>query len=66
LDNTETCILFDGLFHGQPRKMLAQAARNGIFTLLDRTNGESLVTKGYVGVNWMKASTPRANLFPTG
>jgi acido-empty-quinoprotein group A len=53
-DNVETPVLFDGLFDGQPRKMLAQAARNGIFTLLDRTNGKSLVTKGYIGVNWMK------------
>ena len=46
-DNVETPVLLDGLFNGQPRKMLAQAARNGIFTLLDRTNGKSLVTKGY-------------------
>jgi alcohol dehydrogenase (cytochrome c) len=31
-DNVETPVLFDGAFNGQPRKMLAQAARNGIFT----------------------------------
>src|SRR5450755_660376 len=53
-DNVETPVLIDGLFNGQPRKMLAQAARNGIFTLLDRTNGQSLVTKGFIGVNWMQ------------
>jgi alcohol dehydrogenase (cytochrome c) len=38
----ETPVLFDGVFNGQPRKMLAQAARNGIFTVLDRTNGKNL------------------------
>ena len=53
-DNVETPILIDGLYHGQPRKMLAQAARNGIYTLLDRTDGRSLVTKAFVGGNWMK------------
>jgi len=41
-DNVETPVLFDGVFGGQPRKLLAQAARNGIFSVLDRTNGKSL------------------------
>ncbi len=57
-------MLFDGLFNGQPRKMLAQAARNGIFTLLDRTNGQSLVTKGFVGVNWMKGIDAKGQPIP--
>jgi acido-empty-quinoprotein group A len=63
-DNTETPVLFDGLFNGRPRKMLAQAARNGIFTVLDRANGESLVTKGYVGVNWMKGIDAKGQPIP--
>ena len=63
-DNVETPVLFDGIFNGQPRKMLAQAARNGIFTLLDRTNGQSLITKGYVGVNWMKAIDAKGQPVP--
>ena len=63
-DNVETPVLFDGLFNGKPRKMLAQAARNGIFTLLDRTNGESLVTKGFVGVNWMKGVDAKGQPIP--
>jgi len=63
-DNVETPVLFDGLFNGQPRKMLAQAARNGIFTVLDRTNGKNLVTKGYVGVNWMKSVDAKGQPIP--
>lgn len=63
-DNVETPVLFDGVFNGQPRKMLAQAARNGIFTVLGRTNGKSLVTKGYVGVNWMKGTDAKGQPIP--
>ena len=40
-DNVETPVLFDGEFNGQPRKLLAQAARNGYFFVLDRTNGKN-------------------------
>jgi len=53
-DNVETPVLFDATFNGQPRKLLAQAARNGYFFVLDRTNGKNLVSKGFVGVNWSK------------
>ena len=37
---------------GQPRKLIAQAARNGHFFLLDRTNGKALVSTDYVKTNW--------------
>ena len=40
-DATEVAILVDGTIDGQPRKLLAQANRNGYFFLLDRTNGKS-------------------------
>ena len=54
-DNVETPVLIDGVFRGQPRKMLAQAARNGYFVLLDRTNGKNLVTAPFVDtLNWAK------------
>jgi alcohol dehydrogenase (cytochrome c) len=54
-DNVETPVLIDGEFRGQPRKMLAQAARNGYFVLLDRTNGKNLLTAPFVeGLNWAK------------
>jgi len=54
-DNVETPVLIDGEFNGQPRKMLAQAARNGYFVLLDRTNGKNLLTAPFVeALNWSK------------
>ncbi|MBV9759972.1 MAG: acido-empty-quinoprotein group A [Acidobacteriaceae bacterium] len=53
-DDVETPILIDGEFRGVRRKMLAQAARNGYFFLLDRTNGENLVSAPYTGANWAK------------
>ncbi len=43
-DAVETPVLVDRDFHGEPRKMLMQASRNGYFFVLDRTNGKSLLT----------------------
>ena len=63
-DNVETPVLFDGLFNGKPRKMLAQAARNGIFSLLDRATGESLVTTSFVKNNWMKGLDAKGQPIP--
>lgn len=51
-DNVETPVLFDATIDGQPRKLLAQAARNGYFFVLDRTNGKSVVSKPFVPLNW--------------
>jgi alcohol dehydrogenase (cytochrome c) len=51
-DAAETPVLVDGDFHGQPRKMLMQASRNGYFFVLDRTNGKSLLTAPFGPVNW--------------
>jgi acido-empty-quinoprotein group A len=51
-DNVETPVLFDGVIDGKKRKLLAQAARNGYFFVLDRTNGKSVVTEPFVGTNW--------------
>ena len=51
-DATQTAVLFDAEFNGQPRKLLAQASRNGKFFLLDRTNGKALVSTDYVTTNW--------------
>ena len=51
-DNVETPVLFDGVIDGKPRKLLAQAARNGFFFVLDRTNGKSIVSVPYAGANW--------------
>ena len=51
-DAVEIPVLVDGVFNGKPRKMLIQASRNGYFFVLDRTNGESLLTVPYGPVNW--------------
>jgi alcohol dehydrogenase (cytochrome c) len=51
-DAVETPVLVDGEFHGEPRKMLMQASRDGYFYVLDRTNGESLLTSLFGPVNW--------------
>jgi alcohol dehydrogenase (cytochrome c) len=47
-DATETLALVDADFHGEPRKLLLQANRNGFFYVLDRTNGRLLLAKQYV------------------
>ena len=51
-DAVQMPVLFDGELHGVKRKLLAQASRNGYFFVLDRTNGEHLLTKPYIQTNW--------------
>jgi acido-empty-quinoprotein group A len=54
LDAVQTPVLFDADIDGKPRKLLAQASRNGFFFVLDRTNGEHILTTPYVYVDWNK------------
>jgi len=51
-DAVETPVLFDAEFKGKQRKLLAQASRNGFFFLLDRTNGQHLVTAPFIDQTW--------------
>ena len=53
-DAVETPVLIDGEFAGKPRKLLAQASRNGYFFLLDRQTGEHLLTAPFVKTNWAR------------
>jgi acido-empty-quinoprotein group A len=53
-DAVQTPVLFDTKIDGQPRKLLAQASRNGFFFVLDRTNGKHLLTVPYIDLNWTK------------
>ena len=53
-DNVETPVLFDAEFKGQKRKLLAQAARNGYFFVLDRATGKNLISVPFGGANWSK------------
>jgi alcohol dehydrogenase (cytochrome c) len=64
-DNVETPVLFDATINGQPRKLLAQAARAGWFFVLDRTNGKNLVSKPFAGTgNWALGVDPKGQPIP--
>jgi acido-empty-quinoprotein group A len=64
-DATETPVLIDGTIDGKPRKLLAQASRNGYYFLLDRTNGEHLLTKPFIDtVNWAKEMNAKGQPVP--
>lgn len=80
-DATEDVLLVDRLFHGQNRKLLLQANRNGIFYALDRTSGKLLQGTPFVHQTWNKgfdengrplivpgtdASPDGANVYPSG
>ncbi len=51
-DSTQTAVIIDGEIDGKPRKLIAQAARNGHYFLLDRTNGKAIVSTPFVKTNW--------------
>ena len=52
-DSAQVPVLIDGQIDGRPRKLVAQAARNGYYFLLDRTTGRSIQTQPYVDfLNW--------------
>ena len=63
-DSTQTPVLFDGEFNGQPRKLIAQAARNGHFFVLDRATGKALISTEYVKTNWSKGYDERGQPVP--
>jgi acido-empty-quinoprotein group A len=63
-DTVMTPVLFDGTFKGKPRKMLAQANKNGLFFVLDRTNGKSLISEAFVPANWVKGYDDRGQPIP--
>jgi PQQ-dependent dehydrogenase (methanol/ethanol family) len=47
-DATETLMLVDAQFHGQPRKLMLQGNRNGFFYVLDRLTGKVLLAEPFV------------------
>ena len=47
-DAAEPPLLVDAEFHGRPRKLLAQANRNGFFYVLDRETGEFLLGEPFI------------------
>ena len=63
-DATQTPVLFEGEINGQPRKLLAQASRNGWFFVLDRTNGRNIRSTEYVKTNWTKGLDAKGQPIP--
>ena len=51
-DATQTAVIFDAPIDGKPRKLIAQASRNGHFFVLDRTTGKAIVSADYNRTNW--------------
>jgi len=63
-DQAEPPVLFDADIDGQPRKLVAQASRNGYFFVLDRTNGKAIVSKPFVPLNWSLGVNRRGEPIP--
>ncbi len=53
-DSTQSLVLADLPIGGRPRKVLMQAAKNGFFYVLDRTNGQLISAEPFVKVTWAK------------
>jgi len=68
-DATEPPVLVNARYHGEDRKLLVQANRNGFFYVLDRRNGKVLLAKKFVEqVTWASGIGPdgRPQLLPPG
>ena len=63
-DAVETPVLFDATFNGKPRKLLAQASRNGYFFVLDRVTGKNLLTVPFSAANWAKGVDANGSPIP--
>ena len=63
-DAVQTPVLIDGTIDGKPRKLLAQANRNGYYFLLDRTNGKNLLSKPYIDINWSSGLNQKGEPVP--
>jgi alcohol dehydrogenase (cytochrome c) len=53
-DSTEDLVLVDRMWHGQNRKLLLHADRNGVFYVLDRETGKFLAAAPFVQASWVK------------
>jgi alcohol dehydrogenase (cytochrome c) len=64
-DAAQAPVLIDGEIDGKPRKLLAQANRNGYFFVLDRTNGKNVVTAPFLdSMNWSKGISATGQPIP--
>ena len=63
-DANQTPVLIDGVINGQPRKLIAQAARNGYFFVLDRATGKNIITTTFAKANWAKGLDAKGQPIP--
>ncbi len=63
-DANQTPVLIDGTINGRPRKLVAQAARNGYFFVLDRATGKNVVTTTFAKANWAKGIDAKGQPVP--
>jgi PQQ-dependent dehydrogenase (methanol/ethanol family) len=69
MDATEPPVLIDTRYHGEDRKLLLLANRNGFFYVLDRTNGHVLLATPFVSkITWASGIGPdgRPQFTPEG
>jgi alcohol dehydrogenase (cytochrome c) len=66
-DATETAVLINAVYKGEPRKLLVEANRNGFVYVLDRTNGKFLSAVRFVEkLNWAKGIDAQGRPIRTG
>jgi len=53
-DSTEDVLVVDRTWHGQPRKLLLHADRNGVFYVIDRSSGKLLSATPFVRATWVR------------
>ncbi|MGH9720096.1 MAG: pyrroloquinoline quinone-dependent dehydrogenase, partial [Bryobacteraceae bacterium] len=58
-DSTHVPVLFDAVVRERPRKLIANANRNGFYYVLDRTSGEFLVGAPYAKQTWAEGLDDR-------
>ncbi len=64
-DAAQTPVLIDGVIDGKPRKLLAQANRNGYFFVLDRATGQHVLTSQHTeSLNWSKGLNKKGQPIP--
>src|SRR5438094_6067776 len=64
-DAVETPVMFEGTIDGKPRKLVAQASRNGYFFVLDRATGKKIVTAPFIEtVNWANGLDAKGQPIP--
>ena len=64
-DASQIPVLADGVINGQPRKMVLQAYRGGLFFVIDRATGKSISTTPFVeNLNWYTGIRPNGQPNP--